>query len=79
MPFYRNDRADNWDTFERHSIGTELKFVVWPRRCRISNKLIWLEKAYKKTAMWTGPGDHIFEHRWYKKDEYLIAKLKGGI
>ena len=76
MPFYRNDRADNWDYFDRHSIGTQLKFVFFPKRCHASGKLLWLELAYRKTAMWTGPGDAIFEHRWYSKLEYIIEQLK---
>jgi hypothetical protein len=29
--------------------------------------------------MWTGPGEPVFEYRWYHKDEYLIAKLKGNV
>ena len=76
MPFYRNDRADNWDYCDRHSIGTQLKFVFFPKRCHASGKLLWLELAYRKTAMWTGPGDAIFEHRWYSKLEYIIEQLK---
>ena len=76
MPFYRNDRADNWDYFEKHSIGTELKFVFFPKQSHVSGKYIWLEFAYRKVAMWTGPGDAIFEYRWYTKDEYIIEKLK---
>ena len=76
MPFYRNDRADNWDYFDRYSIGTQLKFVFFPKRCHASGKLLWLELAYRKTAMWTGPGDAIFEHRWYSKLEYIIEQLK---
>jgi hypothetical protein len=29
--------------------------------------------------MWTGPDFPEFEDQWYKKDEYLIAKLKGEL
>ena len=75
-PFYRNDRADDWDYFEKHSIGTQLKFVFFPKRCWISGKFLWLTFAYRKTAMWNGPGNAIFEYRWYTKQEYLIEKLK---
>ena len=80
MPFYNsNDRVDGWDHFDHHSIGTNKKFVWFPRRCYFSNKWLWLEFAYRKVAMWTGPGDPVFEYRWYHKDEYLIAKLKGNV
>lgn len=39
--------------------------------------MLWLRKAYVQTAMWTGPGDSVFEHRWYDKDEFLLYELKG--
>jgi hypothetical protein len=37
------------------------------------------EYAYVQTAMWTGPGDDLFEHRWYDKNEFLIARIKGDV
>lgn len=76
MPFYRNDRADDWDHWENYCISMEYKFVFWPKRCHISRKVLWLEYAYKKTAMFTGPGDPIFEYRWYDRDEYVMDQLK---
>lgn len=69
----------NFYAFKKHCIGTEYKFTYFPKNCFLSNKRIWLEKAYKQTAMWTGPGDPVFESRWYNKDEYLIAKIKGEL
>jgi len=77
MPFYSHDRADSWDHFERHSIGTEIKFTYLPKRCYITGKWLWLKKAVRKVALWTGPGDSIFEYRWYDKDEYLFYKLRS--
>lgn len=65
------------DAFKRRCIGTEYKFIWFPKTCQLSGKRIWLEKAYKQTAMWTGPGDAIFDYRWYNKDAFLIAKIKG--
>lgn len=80
MPFYNSkDRVDSWDHFDRRSIGTEYKFMFWPKRCYFSNKLLWLEYAYKKTAMWTGPSDFILEHRYYDKNEYLVNRIKGNV
>ena len=58
-------------------IGTQLKFVIFPRRCASSGKYIWLKYAYKETYMYTGPGDPVYEYIWYDKSEYLIARLKG--
>lgn len=66
-----------YDTFAKFCIGTELKFVLLPKKCFLSGKIIWLTKTYKQTAMYTGPGDIIFEHRYYDKKEFLLAKLKG--
>lgn len=56
-----------------------LKFSLWPRRCCKTNQVIWFELAYKGTAMWTGPGEPVFEYRWIKKNEFLVYKLKGEI
>ena len=56
-----------------------VKFAWLPKRCWISRRWIWLEKAYHGTAMWTGPGEPIFEYHWVNKDEYLVAKLKGTL
>jgi hypothetical protein len=35
--------------------------------------------AYEQTAMWTGPGDPVFEYRYYDKNEFLIEKIKGNV
>ena len=69
---------DDYDIFRSRAVWY-LKFAWLPKRCYITNKLIWLKLAYKGTAMYTGPGDPIFEHHWVEKNEYLIAKLKNLI
>jgi hypothetical protein len=66
----------NYDAFPRHKISTQLKFCLWPRRCYISGKRLWLKKAYKETAMWTGPGDPVYESRWYDRYEFIMLTLK---
>lgn len=66
------------DSFNIHCIGTELKFVIY-RKCYISGKSILFKRAYRQTAMWTGPGTPVFDYRWYDKDEFLLAKLKGKL
>ena len=60
--------------FER--ANWQLKFALLPRRCMFSDKIIWLELAYRGVGIWTGPGDSIIETRWATKDEYLIWRLK---
>ena len=52
---------------------------MWPRRCYFTNKILFLKYVYKQTAMWTGPGDPVFEYRWYDKEEFLVNKLKGVV
>ena len=68
-----------YDPFKHRCIGTELKFVFLPKTCFLSGKTLMLEYAYVQTAMWTGPGDALFDHRWYDKKEFLIAKIKGTV
>ena len=67
------------DPFKQKRIGVELKFVWIPKTCYVSGKLIWLEYAYKETALWTGPGEPLLEYRWYTKHEYIIARLRGKV
>lgn len=68
---------DKHDGFLFHVIGTQLKFIFWPRKCAITDRTLWLEYAYKQTAMWTGPDTPEFQYRYYDKNEFLIAKIKG--
>jgi hypothetical protein len=58
--------------------GWQRKFTFWPRRCWISNRIIWLQYAYKGTAVWTGPGTPAIEHQWHSAKEHIIWKLKGN-
>lgn len=68
-----------YDPFKNRCVGTELTFVWYPKKCYFTGKRLWLKNVYKQTAMWTGPGDNVFEHRWYDKDEFLIQRLKGNV
>ena len=67
---------DVW--FYRNCLGWQLRFALFPHRCDLTDRVIWLEYAYKGTSMLTGPGDPIIEHRWHDKAEHLIWKLKGN-
>lgn len=75
MPYYKDHL--NYNGFKTHCIGTKLKFVVWPKKCYFTNKTLWLKTAYEQVAMWTGPGDPVLEYRYYDKDEFLLARIKG--
>jgi len=66
--------------FKRCIMGRKLKFTLIPRRCYVTKRIIWLESAYRITAGYpSGFADWLYEHRWYDKDEYLIARLKDLI
>lgn len=65
-----------YDSFYDKSLGAELKFAWLPQTCNITGKRIWLKFGYRLTAMWTGPGEPIYEHKWHDKLEHIIWKLK---
>jgi hypothetical protein len=56
---------------------TELKWSLWPRRCYVSGKWMWLTQAYRAMYVITGPGDPATWVRWYSRKEMLVLKLKG--
>ena len=60
-------------------IGTDYKFLIFPKRCRISKKLLWFCYAYVEIHCFMGPGDSIFEYKYYDINEYLVNKLKGTV
>lgn len=53
-----------------------LQFVWWPRRCMFSGRWIWLERAQRGQAWWSGPGDDAIEVRWADDQEYMMWLLK---
>ena len=72
---------DSVQSYVKHRIvGRKLKFTLLPRRCYLTKRIMWLEKSYCITAGYrAGDMDYLYEHRWYDKDEYLIARLKDLI
>lgn len=69
---------DSVQSYIKHRIvGRKLKFTLLPRRCYLTKRIMWLERAYRVTAMFRyGDNTFDYEHRWYDKNEYLIARLK---
>ena len=65
--------------FKNHCIGTKLVFVFFPKKCYFTKRILWLKNAYKQTAMYTGPGEPIFEYRYYNKSDFLVNRIKGII
>ena len=56
---------------------TALVWCLWPRRCQVSRKWMWLTLAYRARYVITGPGDPAIWTRWYSREEMLVLKLKG--
>jgi hypothetical protein len=52
-----------------------LEFAWWPRRCMLSKRLIWLERAYCGVGIWTGPGENVIEVKWANEEEFFIWAL----
>lgn len=76
-PIWLKDKL-HWESFTGRAQWA-LKFCWLPRRCKISQKLMWLEWAYRGQAVWTGPGDPVIEQHWVERLEYLVAKIKGDV
>lgn len=52
---------------------------VWPRRCCVSNQLLWGKTAVRARRLTHGLSGavEVIEDRWYARDEFLLLKLKG--
>jgi hypothetical protein len=57
--------------------NVKLMWCLWPRRCQVSRRWIWLTLAYCARYIITGPGDPAIWTRWYSNEEMIILKLKG--
>jgi hypothetical protein len=66
---------DDYDAFYNRAYW-RLTFLWWPQRSAITGRWLWLCRAYKGTAMWTGPGTPVFEFRYHQPKEHLIWSLK---
>ena len=78
MPIPEFTMPENYSEqrFLEHS-NTEVKWVLWPRRCHASGRWMWLTSAYRAMYVITGPGDPCIWIRWYNRKEMLMLKLKG--
>ena len=76
MPLDSFGSERDYDFYHNRYLGARLKFAWLPKKCNLSAKLIWLKYGYELSAMWTGPGNAVFEERWHDKNEHIIWKLK---
>jgi hypothetical protein len=57
--------------------GWELHFCMYPRKCFLTGKLLWLKKCYKGTysiSGWDGPLDTDY---YVEKTEFIFWNLRG--
>ena len=56
----------------------KLTFCWLPVRSDVTNKIIWLTKAYRGSTTWFGiPSEPVVEARWRTQQEHLTEILKG--
>ena len=68
---------DSHESFYRRAVWVK-RFAWLPKRCNITGRRLWLKKAMMGVAMWTGPGDPVFEFRWHDAKEHIFWRLKHG-
>ena len=61
------------------AIHWRLHFCLWPRKCFLTEKTLWLERCYTGSRMITGPGEPIFIDYYIDKFEFLTWQLKKNV
>ena len=80
MPIPELCMPDNYDDKRFLSQGyNQLTWSLWPRRCHVSNRWLWLTQAYRAMYIINGPGEPAVWIRWYSSTEMMILKLKHGV
>ncbi len=54
----------------------EYRYSIIPRRCYETGRLVW-GLAVRGRRVITGPGEPIYEDRWYHRNEAVLMMLKG--
>jgi hypothetical protein len=62
------------DAFTRRAIWRE-RFIFWPKRSHLTNRWLFCRRVIEGTAMWTGPGDPVFEYRYHEPKEHTLWQL----
>ena len=57
---------------------SDRKFAWLPHRCKLSNRIIWLQMGQYITEIWTAPvvWPPLYENYWHHDHENLIWLLK---
>lgn len=75
---YRGSDENNYPTWFDRSTEV-LKWVLWPRRCYETNRLLWLEYAYRSRCHFRSGDIFTTEDRWFDRNEFLILMLKFNV
>ena len=69
---------DHWTLYNR---TTQWKLVIsfLPRRCKITNRSIWLEQCYRGFTFISGPGDPVEQYVYLSKETFIVESLAGRI
>lgn len=55
----------------------KLKFALFPHKCVLTGRRIWLEKAYRSYERYYGyNGEGVTYVHWVDKNEYIMWKLR---
>jgi hypothetical protein len=69
---------DRWALYNR-VIKWDLVFVIWPRRCKITQRRIWYEWCYRGFTFITGPGEPVEEYVYLTTETFIVESLAGRI
>lgn len=59
---------------------TELVYCIWPRKCSLTNKWMYFQRAYCVTvASRYDDNNFLYEYRWYDPEEFIFFRLRNGI
>jgi hypothetical protein len=60
-------------------IKWDMIFAIVPKKCSVTDEVIWLEYCYRGNVFITGPGEPVTEHIYLTKESFLIERLAGRI
>jgi hypothetical protein len=75
----KGDRQIRINKLRRYKTSSQTRISWIPRRCVISDKILWLRKSVKLTRYITGPGFPVVMHYWISPKEHLLLELAGSI
>ncbi len=80
---FKGTMSDNTESFltDKYFLQdavTEEKFMWTPRRCNLSNKLLWMTFAIRGHRRLLGPGGLRNEYRFYHPEDFIMMRLKDG-